>query len=60
MKKYTASILLLDYALSKCTDEKIKVPTLNAVWLGFDRNHQLMLNLTKHENLITVLKAFTI
>lgn len=53
-----ASILLIDYVFSKCTDEKIEAP--KGVWLGFNRNQQLMLNSTKHENLITVLKALTI
>ncbi|CAC5412896.1 unnamed protein product [Mytilus coruscus] len=53
-----ASILLIDYVFSKYTDEKLEAP--NGVWLGFNRNQQLMLNSTKHENLITVLKAFTI
>ncbi|XP_052100804.1 uncharacterized protein LOC127734818 isoform X2 [Mytilus californianus] len=57
-KKYMASILLIDYVFSKYTDEKLEAP--NGVWLGFNRNQQLMLNSTKHENILTVLKAFTI
>ncbi|XP_076100945.1 uncharacterized protein LOC143070586 [Mytilus galloprovincialis] len=57
-KKYMESILIIDYILSKCTDEKIEAP--KGVWLGFNRNQQLMLKSIKHENLITVLKAFTI
>ena len=57
-KEYMTSILLIDYVLSKYTDEKLEAP--NGVWLGFNRNQQLMLNSTKHENLLTVLKSFTI
>ncbi|CAC5415263.1 unnamed protein product [Mytilus coruscus] len=57
-KKYMESILLIDYIISKCTDEKIESP--KGVWLGFNRNQQLMLNSIKHENLITILKALTI
>ncbi|XP_063404180.1 uncharacterized protein LOC134687652 [Mytilus trossulus] len=56
-KKYSTSLRILDYALSKCTDEKIYFQPRNC---PFSQIQASVLNMMKREKLYTVLKTLTV
>lgn len=60
-ENYLTSLNIINYALWKCTDEKIDITfLLHGLKLILNKNQDSMLKLTTNEKLCTVLKMFTI